>query len=276
MIGDLVSLTPFAAPLARLLFLVLVVYAAVALLAYGLADRMIFLPPPSSYDGGARVLTITSSDGTPLTAVHLPNPSADYTILYSHGNAEDLGVIAPVLARLNAWGFAIFAYDYRGYGMSGGRSSERSAYHDADAAYAYLTDALGVPPSRIIAYGRSVGSGPSVELARRAPLAGLVIESGFTSAFRVVTRLSVLPFDRFRNIDKIGRVSCPVLVMHGVDDEIVPLSHGRALYRAAHSPKRALWVDGAGHNDVMLVAGERQREVLQDFTALIRVTADGR
>jgi fermentation-respiration switch protein FrsA (DUF1100 family) len=154
--------------------------------------------------------------------------------------------------------------------MSQGRPSEQSAYQDAAAAYAYLTGTLGVPPSRIIAYGRSVGSGPSVDLASREPLAGLVVESGFLTAFRVLTRVPLLPFDKFRNIDKIARVSCPVLVLHGILDEIVPLSHGRALYLAAPEPKRALWVEGAGHNDLTFVAGDRQARALREFAALIR------
>jgi hypothetical protein len=245
-------------------------YAVLCLLTYLLADRMIFLPPPSTYEDSARMLKFVSTGGIEISAVHLPNPTADYTILYSHGNAEDLGLIAPFLARLHEWGFAVFAYDYRGYGLSQGRPSERSAYQDAAAAYAYLTGTLGVSPSRIIAYGRSVGSGPSVDLATREPLAGLVVESGFLTAFRVLTRMPLLPFDKFRNIDKIRRVSCPVLVLHGIADEIVPLSHGRALYQAAAEPKRALWVEGAGHNDLTLVAGERQAAALREFAALIR------
>src|SRR5215813_12301269 len=123
---------------------------------------MIFLPPPATYRDAAETLHLTTTDGTRLSAVHLANPHADFTILYSHGNAEDLGLIAPLLARLREWGFAVFAYDYRGYGTSRGTPSERGAYEDVDAAYAFLTRTLGVPPGRIIAYGRSVGSGPAV------------------------------------------------------------------------------------------------------------------
>jgi fermentation-respiration switch protein FrsA (DUF1100 family) len=231
---------------------------------------MIFLPPPATYRDGAETLSLTTADGVRISAVHLVNHHAAYTILYSHGNAEDLGLIAPLLARLREWGFAVFAYDYRGYGTSRGRPSERGAYEDVDAAYAYLTLTLGVPPGQIIAYGRSVGSGPAVDLATRQPLAGLVVESAFVTAFRVLTRVPLLPFDEFRNIDKITRVSCPVLVMHGVQDDIVPIAHGRRLFGAAPEPKRFLWVEGAGHNDFMLVAGDRQGQALREFAALLR------
>jgi len=254
----------------RVLLSVVVIYAALGALVFLVSDRMIFLPPPPTYRDGPQTFHLTTADGTRISAVHLVNPRADFTILYSHGNAEDLGLVAPLLARLREWGFAVFAYDYRGYGTSQGTPSERGAYEDVDAAYAFLTRRLGVAPGRIIAYGRSVGSGPAIDLATRQPLAGLVVESAFVTAFRVLTRIPLLPFDKFRNADKIARVSCPVLVMHGVEDDIVPIAHGRRLYEAAPEPKRFLWVEGAGHNDFTLVAGDRQALALHEFAALLR------
>ncbi|HXJ80170.1 MAG TPA: alpha/beta hydrolase [Candidatus Methylomirabilis sp.] len=234
-----------------------------------ISDRLIFLPPPATYRDAAATVHLTTADGVRISAVHLVNPDAEFTILYSHGNAEDLGLIAPQLVRLRDWGFSILAYDYRGYGTSQGRPSEHGVYEDVDAAYAYLTSAQGVPADRIIAYGRSVGSGPAVDLAARRPLAGLVVESAFVTAFRVMTRVPLLPFDKFRNVDKIARVSCPVLVMHGVEDDIVPLAHGRRLFTAAREPKRFLWVDGVGHNDFTLLAADRQAQALRQFSALL-------
>jgi fermentation-respiration switch protein FrsA (DUF1100 family) len=257
----------------RVLLSIGLAYAGACLLVYLVADRLIFLPPPATYRDSGRILKLSGPDGVPLSAVHLPNPAAEYTLLYSHGNAEDLGLIAPLLAQLRGWGFAVFAYDYRGYGTSGGTPSERHAYADIDAAYAYLTGTLGVPPRRIIAYGRSVGSAVAVDLAARRELAGLVVESGFTSAFRAVTRVPLLPFDKFRNVDKIRRVSCPVLVLHGTEDEVVPIAHGRRLFDVAPEPKRFLWVEGAGHNDFTLVAGARHERALREFAALIRRSA---
>jgi len=248
----------------------LVLYAALCGVVYVIADRMIFLPPPSTYGREQATVTLTTADGVQISGLHLMHPSAEYTILFSHGNAEDLGLIVPWLTRLREWGFSVFAYDYRGYGTSQGRPSERGAYEDIDAAYAYLTGTAGMAPERIIAYGRSVGSGPSVDLASRRPVAGLILESAFTTAFRVLTRVPLLPFDEFRNIDKIGRISCPVLVMHGTDDDIVPIAHGRRLFEAAPEPKRSLWVTGAGHNDFIRVAGERQARAVVDFAASIR------
>jgi len=233
---------------------------------------MIFLPPVATYRDGDEVIKVRTADGVMLSAIYLANPSAAHTLLYSHGNAEDLGGVRPVLLRLREIGFSVLAYDYRGYGTSKGRPSEHGAYADIDAAYAYLTSSLGTVPAQIIVYGRSVGSGPAIDLALRRPVGGLVVESGFTTAFRVLTRIPLLPFDKFRNIDKIGRVRCPVLVMHGRGDEIVPLSHGQALWRAAPEPKRFLWADGAGHNDFWLVAEPRAARALAELAALLRAS----
>src|SRR5262249_28492413 len=100
---------------------------------------MIFVPPPATYADHGEVRKLRTADGLRISAVYLPSPSATYTLLVSHGNAEDLGTLAPHLVRLRALGFAVFAYDYRGYGTSEGTPSERGAYADIDAAYADLT-----------------------------------------------------------------------------------------------------------------------------------------
>jgi hypothetical protein len=101
-------------------------------------------------------------------------------------------------------------------------------------------------------------------------LAGLIIESSFTSAFRVIVPFPILPFDKFRNLDKIKKVKCPVLIMHGKADEVIPFQHGQKLFAAAHEPKLSLWVDDAGHNDFMWVAGEQYTKTLRKFIQLIQ------
>lgn len=254
----------------RLLFSIVFIYTFFCLYVFFVSDRMIFLAQPSSYQDTPEILKLTTRDRIQISAVYRPNPTSTYTLLYTHGNAEDLGDIQSVLQYLQDSGFSVFAFDYRGYGTSQGTPSERNAYRDIDTAYNYLTQQLGVPPQRIIAFGRSVGGGVAVDLAARKPLAGLIIESAFTSAFRVIVPIPILPFDKFRNIAKIKKVSCPVLVMHGKADEVIPFHHGQQLFNAASEPKQYLWVDGAGHNDFMWVAGDRYRTALQEFAQLIR------
>lgn len=255
--------------LTRLAFALLVIYAAYLVLALLFADRLIFQPQPTRYRDSASTIKLTAADGARISAVWLPNRQATYTILYSHGNAEDLGDVEPFLHRLRDLGYAVFAYDYHGYGTSQGRPSEQHAYLDIAAAYDYLTREVGVPPQRIIAYGFSVGSGPAVELAANRPLAGVILEGAFTSAFRVATRVPLFPFDRFRNIDKIARVRAPLLVIHGTNDQVIPLRHGERLYAAANEPKRMLRVAGANHFDLREIAGESYDRALRDFAELL-------
>jgi fermentation-respiration switch protein FrsA (DUF1100 family) len=254
----------------RVLLSLALIYAAVAAWVWVFADRMIFLPPPPSYRDTPDVLRLSTDVGERIAALFLPNPEAAYTVLFSHGNAEDLGSVRPLLPVLRGLGFSVLAYDYRGYGLSEGQPSERSVYADIDAAHEYLTREVRVRPERIVLYGRSLGAGAAVDLAARRRVGGLILESPFLTAFRVMTRIPVFPFDEFRNLDKIGRVRCPVLVMHGEADEIVPLWHGRRLFDDALPPKTLVTVPGAHHNDFMWVAGDRYRQALRDFEALLR------
>ncbi|MBD1913354.1 MULTISPECIES: alpha/beta hydrolase [unclassified Leptolyngbya] len=247
----------------------LFIYAFFAVYVFFRADSMIFLPQPSSYQDSNKILKLPVTPDERISATYLPNPKATYTLLYIHGNAEDLGDVQPILDRLQEWGFNVFAYDYRGYGTSTGKPGERNAYQDAEAAYNYLTQQLQVPPDRIIVYGRSVGGGSATELATRHSVAGLILESTFTSAFQVVLPIPLLPFDKFSNRQKLQRVDCPVLVIHGEADETIPVAHGRALYEAAAEPKLSLWVEGAGHDDVTWVAGDRHHTILQAFQKLL-------
>lgn len=247
----------------RGLRIALLAYAVVALLAWLVADRLMFQPQPSGYTDSPRLVRIPV-DGDTIAAVWLPNPEARYTILFSHGNAEDIGDALPFLRRMQAAGFSVFAYDYRGYGLSTGRPSERRAYRDGEAAYRYLTERRAVAPERVIVHGRSLGGGVATALASREPVAALVLESAFTSVFGVSPGVRLFPFDRFRNQARLAQVRCPVLVIHGTDDEIVPFRHGERLFRAARRGHH-LWVEGAGHNDLGAVAGEAYWTVLRGF-----------
>lgn len=244
------------------------VYAGAGALAWWYADRMIFQPQPSRYTASSGATLVPTADGDSIAVLWLPNPRARYTILYSHGNAEDLGDLRAFLPDLRDAGFSVLAYDYRGYGMSTRRvPSERSAYRDLAAAYDHLTGALGVPPERVILHGRSLGGGIASELASRRPAAGLILESTFVSAFRVAIPRPIFPFDRFATAGRLRDVRCPVLVIHGTRDEVIPPWHGAALLERANHPKRHLWVDGAGHNDLVTVAGAGYWRALREFAA---------
>ncbi|MEO6525163.1 MAG: alpha/beta hydrolase [Gemmatimonadaceae bacterium] len=257
-----------------ILIVALLFYVAFALFAYFVSDRMIFLPPGTSYEARRlQVVMVPTAGGSSIATLHLPNPRAKLTLLYSHGNAEDLGQLTPWLEDYRAAGFAVLAFDYRGYGAStGGPPSTKGAVDDMEAVYRHAVGTLGIPPASIVLFGRSVGSGPATELATRLPVGGLVIESGFVSAFRVLTRAALLPFDKFPNLRSLRRVRCPVLVIHGIQDEVIPVSHGRRLYEAANEPKQALWIEGAHHNDVMSVGGSRYWSALGQFSTVVQAS----
>jgi abhydrolase domain-containing protein 17 len=247
----------------------LFIYIFFALFVFVRSDSLIFTPEPTSYQDTKDILKISVTSNEQISAIYLPNSQSAYTVLYIHGNAEDLGAIRPVLERLHRQGFSVFAYDYRGYGTSSGTPGEANAYRDADVAYTYLTQKLKIPADRIIVYGRSIGGGSATELATRHPVAGLILESAFTSAFRVILPFPVLPFDKFTNLDKLKQLHCPVLVMHGQADETIPIQHGRSLYEAAIEPKMSLWIATAGHNDFVDIAGDRYHQTLLSFQQLV-------
>lgn len=249
------------------LLLPVALYLALLTFAWLFSDAMLFLPHPSAYRDNAEILKLTTRGGNRISAVHLPNPEARYTLLVSHGNAEDLRDDRYWLASLRSAGFGVFAFDYEGYGTSEGKPGEQALYDDEDAAYEYLVGTLGIRPDHIIIFGRSVGSGPAVHLAARKPAAALILQSPFLSAFRVLTRVPLLPWDKFPNYKRIGHVRCPVLIIHGTADEVIPFWHGQKLLELVRAKKDHYWVERAGHNNLEDVAGGSYIKALQAFAA---------
>jgi len=246
------------------------IYLFLNLLALLFAEKLIFAPQPSSYTHLPDELKIVSGNGEKINAVYLENPDAEYTILFSHGNAEDLGNVLPFMQQFHALGYSVLMYDYRGYGTSEGSPSVRKAYQDIDAAYQWLVAEKGIDPKTIIVQGRSVGGGPATWLAAHREVGGLVLESTFVSTFRVKTIVPLLPWDKFDNLRHIKQTTCPVLVMHGHNDAVLPFWHGKKLYEAAPGKKTHLWIDDAEHNDYAYVAGTDYFDSFQAFVELIR------
>jgi fermentation-respiration switch protein FrsA (DUF1100 family) len=274
-----------------LVTLIIALYIVLMLLGI-FSDRLIFQTRPSTYtDAGllasarplgapeTRVFHFNSQyygDGTKqttsetITGIYLPNSSARYTLLFSHGNAEDLGDDLPLLDIYRRAGFAIFAYDYRGYGTSTGRATESGIYADAESAYTFLTGDLQVPPKQVIIMGRSLGCAAALQIAVTHPSAGLILEAPFQTAFKVLTRVQLLPFDKFDNESKIKHYRGALLVIQGESDEVVPPRQGKRIFDLAQEPKQSLWVPGAHHNDVLFTASGKYLHALQTFAASLR------
>ena len=239
------------------------------------ADSLIFYPPQASYSDDPNIIKIEVENNESISAIYTPNSQSKYTLLFSHGNAEDIGQNISYFRLCCQNGFSVFAYDYRGYGTSDGRPSEFNTYKDILAAYNYLVEDLEIDPNTIIIHGRSVGSGPSGYLASQKPVGGLILESPFTSIHRVAIGIS-LPFDPYNNLVRIKLIHCPVLIIHGKRDTVVPFRHGQALYNAANEPKMYYWVENAGHNDLFYQAGDNYWKILNQYIELIEQSQKGR
>ncbi|MDZ8119350.1 alpha/beta hydrolase [Pontiella agarivorans] len=241
------------------------IYLLLNLIAAVISDSILFQPQPPGYAHLPDEVRIPTTDGETINAVWLHNPDAEYTLFFSHGNGEDLSVVVPFLTEYYAGRFSVLAYDYRGYGTSDGAPSYRKAKDDAEAAYQWLVNQQAVKPSKIITIGRSLGGALAVQTAARHPVGGLICECSFASAFRVKTGVQILPWDKFNNEKSIKSVQCPVLIIHGRDDHVVPFSHGQKLYAAAPEPKQHFWIDDARHMDYAYVAGDQYLQTILSF-----------
>jgi fermentation-respiration switch protein FrsA (DUF1100 family) len=220
-----------------------------------LADRFVYYParyPDGTWDlqaiCGAEDRWVRAEDGTRLHAWWFAQQNAHIATLFLHGNAGNVTHrIDHAQAVLEA-GSAFLIVDYRGYGKSQGRPSERGFYQDADTAYAELLK-LGYSPDRIIVQGESLGTAVAVDIAVRRRCAGLILESPLMSVGKVAG--SVVPFlgpllvRGFDVYGKISSVHVPLLVVHGDADEVVPFSQGQAVFRVANEPKQFWRVPGA-------------------------------
>ncbi len=214
---------------------------------------MLFQPPDPTYTGDSNLIWLETRRGNRIPAFFI-NRKAPLTILFSHGNAEDLGGILRYFQyfgdRIHA---NVFAYDYSGYGLGTGTASEEDVYSDVEAAFSYVRDVLHIPWENIVLFGRSLGSAASTHIAALTPVRGLVLQCPMLSVFRIAFNLKYsLPGDMLLNIDRMKDIEAPVLVIHGTQDEVVPFWHGVEIFNARneHQVSECYWVDGGKHNDV--------------------------
>jgi uncharacterized protein len=262
-------------------------YLAIVALLWFAESRLIYFPgserrltlPPAALQLPIERAELTTEDGVKLVGWVMPAAASTsgFWLLVCHGNAGNLSQFdRPAhYAALRQLGLNLFAFDYRGYGESGGMPSEYGLYRDADAAYRYLREERGVPAERIIAFGHSLGSAVAIDLASRVHTAGLIVEGGLVSVAQRGQEL--YPFipvrwiarTRFSSIDKIPKVTAPKLFLHAVADEVIPLSHGRRLFQAAAEPKTLVELAGT-HSDAFAVDSVRYFGSIADFMTTLR------
>lgn len=246
--------------MANLLLTLLALYIGIILLMYGLQRVMLYHPSrqieaPASYGlSGFSEETATAADGTKLQLWYRKAKAGMPTVAYFHGNAYHVGGRAAIYDALAARGFGVLALSYRGYGKSDGSPTEDGLYMDARAALAWLAEKQ-IPTAHTLLFGESLGTGVAVQMATEYPIGMLILEAPYTAVedraselYRFIpVRLMIK--DKFRSIDKIGRIKAPLLLFHGELDGIIPVHHGRALLAAAPEPKQAYFFPLVHHND---------------------------
>ncbi|KAG6780812.1 hypothetical protein POTOM_013689 [Populus tomentosa] len=197
------------------------------------------MPLPLADDSSLDILLIDTKRGNKIVAFYLKNPYARLTVLYSHGNAADLGQLYDLFVQLKVnLRVNIMGYDYSGYGASSGKPSESNTYADIEAVYEFLQTQYGVSQEDLILYGQSVGSGPTLHLAAKLPrLRGVVLHSSILSGLRVLCHVKfTFCFDIYK----------------GTEDDVVNWLHGDGLWKMAKEPYEPLWIEGGGHCNLEL------------------------
>ena len=204
---------------------------------------------------GVEEIVFKAADGTRLIAWYRPAQTGKPTLLYFQGNCGNTADRAGKIKAIGSDGYGVFMLNYRRYGGSGGRPTEKRIAADAVSAYDYLRG-LGVAPHDIVIYGESLGTAVATRLClQRAPKA-LVLEAPFTSVVDVgllmwpLLPLKYIMVDQYRTIDRIGQVDVPLFIVHGGRDNVIPLNQARRVLHAANEPKTLSVVPRAGHNDL--------------------------
>lgn len=258
-------------------------YVGLALYVYFFQARLIYLPElpsrqvdatPAQAGLNFEAVSIPTGDHETLDGWFVPAGGAALTLLYFHGNGGNIGHRIEIIKRFHDLGLNVFIFDYRGYGRSSGSPSEAGTYADALAAWNHLTVRRGIPAQAILLYGESLGSAVAAWLAARHTPRGLAIYAAFTSIPDMARHLyPFLPsrlIARFRydTRKELAQVSCPILILHSEEDEMIPFSHAKALSAAAAGTVSLVPLKG-GHNEAPFVSRVAFDQGIRAFLASI-------
>jgi uncharacterized protein len=238
----------------------LVLYTALTATVYLAQRSLMYFPdtthvtPAAAGLPEAEEVPLTSADGTRIHVWHVPPHDNKPVILFFHGNGGALAGEAERFRRLIGDGIGLVALEYRGYGGCEGSPTEQGLIEDAEAAYAFAT--AHYPAQQIVVWGGSLGSGVAVALAAEKPVGRLILEAPFTSAEAVGAQhywylpVRLLMKDQFRSDERIGRVTAPLMIMHGMHDRVIPYAMGEQLFELANKPKHIVRFLDGGHDDL--------------------------
>jgi len=219
-------------------------------------------------------VNIEASDGVRITGWWVPAANARGSVLFCHGNGGNIADRLDTLVIGNRLDLNMLVFDYRGYGRSEGSPSEQGTYEDAEAAYRYLTQEKGIAPDTIILWGRSLGGPIAARTAAEHPCGALIIESSFTSLGDLVSdRFGMIPSlllwrYAYPTRSHLERLSVPILVIHSANDEMIPIEHGKELYRSVKGEKSFLEISGShnrGFIDSLAVYGPAIDKFIDEF-----------
>ena len=243
-----------------LLITLLVGYGAIVTLAYFAQRSLMYFPdrtrtaPAEAGLPRAEEIELTTGDGERVIAWHVPPRGDKPVMLYFQGNGGALNLRAQRFARLTSDGTGLIALSYRGYGGSTGRPSEAGLLRDAEATYAFAT--ARYQAERLVLYGESLGSGVAVALAAEHKVGKVILEAPYTSAVEIGAAaypflpVRLLMHDQFRSDERIGKLTAPVLVLHGARDSVIPIAYGERLYALITAPKKFLRFPEGHHSDL--------------------------
>lgn len=257
-----------------------IVYSGVVALGCHFQEKLIFPAPrtvfrtPASQGWPFDKVTLPV-DGETTEGWFVPLDGARGTVLFSHGNGENIANTIGQVVILRELGFNALVYDYGGYGASTGSPSETRCYDDIRAMWEYLTKTRGLPANSIVLHGRSLGGGPTTQLAIEVNPAAVILESTFRSITRMANaRFPLVPAGmflrhKFDNESKIGRIAAPLLVIHSREDGVVPYAQGRSLFEQATTKHKEFLEIRGDHNEGFIVDQKTYVEGLRTFFATV-------
>ena len=260
-----------------LLLILLIGIVACAAFYPQLENSIIFHPQkgfddnPSNWDLVYESVEFFTPDGERIHGWFFPVQKEAPVFLFCHGNAGNISHRIENVSSVIKRGISVLIFDYRGYGKSSGKPSEKGIYRDGIAAYDYLIDHKKIPPQRMVIFGRSLGGAVAIEVALQREVGCVIIESAFTSSKDMAK--TIFPFfimspflpHHYHNGSKIKGISVPKMIVHGDNDKTIPFYMGKRLFESASGVKKFFPVHGAGHNDTYIKGGEHYFDALYGF-----------
>jgi uncharacterized protein len=251
-------------------------YLIIVAVTYFIQDSMLYFPEkeiwhtPKNINLEYSEIYFETEDGITISGWYIPAKNEKGVLLFCHGNAGNISHRLDSIKIFHNLSLSVLIFDYRGYGKSNGKPSEKGTYLDAEAAWNYLVNVKQKPPEEIILFGRSLGGAVAAEIALMKNPAGLIIESSFTSVPELGSKLypwlpvKLISKFSYSTIHKVGFIKCHKLIIHSPDDEMISFEHGKSLFENASPPKEFLIIRG-GHNEGFLTSGNIYGEGLKKF-----------